>query len=390
MKSKNILSMGQLMRQAGVVIVFLFFIIAILIDIQPFLDGKNDLMDFGSFYASGLKIWNGENPYDPNSEYIFEIDFPQVGAGGKMMNLNPPISVVLFRPLSQFDPHRSLIVWQVMSAILYAGIIFVLTATYKQTVPLTIFLWTFTLAGFWHTLVLGQIYILLLLFTVLGWIFLRGGKYILAGIAIGLVVALKPNFILWPIFLLFSGYYVTFFVSLLSSLIVSVIPLLFYGTHIYAQWLEASALHPETLIMPGNNSILGLTTRFSSIPLGIVISIILVVILLILSKRKISNHMEKSEYVSALGIMASLLASPISWTGYTMLLLPIFFSLKKWTIPAIVSAAILAIPFAIVLQLFQTSFVNFVLFGWLYGWGLILLVGDVVAKTIMTSSIQTN
>jgi hypothetical protein len=116
----------------------------------------------------------------------------------------------------------------------------------------------------------------------------------------------------------------------------------------------------------------------------------LVVILLILSKRKISNHMEKSEYVSALGIMASLLASPISWTGYTMLLLPIFFSLKKWTIPAIVSAAILAIPFAIVLQLFQTSFVNFVLFGWLYGWGLILLVGDVVAKTIMTSSIQTN
>ncbi|MGZ9167077.1 MAG: hypothetical protein ACXW4U_18045, partial [Anaerolineales bacterium] len=114
------------------IIACLFFIVIITINILPFLDGKNDLMDFGSFYASGLKIQNGENPYDPNSEYIFEINFARVGAGGKMMNLNPPISVVLFRSLSQFDPHRSLILWQVTSAILYAGIIFLLTSTYRQ------------------------------------------------------------------------------------------------------------------------------------------------------------------------------------------------------------------------------------------------------------------
>lgn len=390
MKTNNILSVGRLKEKASVIIACLFFIVAIMINILPFLDGKNDLMDFGSFYASGLKIRNGENPYDPNSEYIFEINFSRVGAGGKMMNLNPPISVVLFRPLSWFDPHQSLIVWQVTSAILYTGIIFLLATTYKQNLRPGIFLWAFTLAGFWHTLVLGQIYILLLLFTVLGWIFLQRGKYIPAGIAIGLVVAIKPNFILWPIFLLFSGYYVTFFLSVLSGLIVSLIPVLFYGTRIYAQWLEASALHPETIIMPGNNSIMGLTTRFGSISTGIVISVILVLLLLILSKRKSSVNMEKPEYVSALGIIASLLASPISWTGYTILLLPIFFSLKRWTVPTIVSAAILSIPFAIVLQLFQTSFVNFVLFGWLYGWGILLLFGDVVANTMMTRSIQTN
>ena len=390
MKTNNILSVGRLKEKASVIIACLFFIVAITINILPFLDGKNDLMDFGSFYASGLKIRNGENPYDPNSEYIFEINFSRVGAGGKMMNLNPPISVVLFRPLSWFDPHQSLIVWQVTSAILYAGIMLLLVTTYKQNVKPIIFLWAFTLAGFWHTLVLGQIYILLLLFTVLGWIFLQRGQYIPAGIAIGLVVAIKPNFIIWPIFLLFSGYYVTFFISILSSLIVSLIPVLFYGTKIYAQWLEASALHPETIIMPGNNSILGLTTRFGSISTGIVISVILVLLLLILSKRKSSVNMEKPEYVSALGTIASLLASPISWTGYTILLLPIFFSLKRWTVPTIVSAAILSIPFAIVLQLFQTSFVNFVLFGWLYGWGILLLFGDVVANTMMTRSIQTN
>ena len=57
-------------------------------------------------------------------------------------------------------------------------------------------------------------------------------------------------------------------------------------------------------------------------------------------------------------------------------MLPVFFSLKKWTIPVTISAAILSIPFAIVLQLFQTSFINFVLFGWLYGWAILLLLGS--------------
>jgi len=385
MKTNNILSVGGLKEKASLITACLFFILAIAINILPFVDGKNDLMDFGSFYASGLKIQNSENPYDPNSEYIFEINFSRVGAGGKMMNLNPPISVVLFRFLSLVDPHQSLIVWQVISAILYIGIIFLLATTYKHNVGPVIFLWAFALAGFWHTLVLGQIYILLLLFTVLGWIFLQKGNYIPAGIAIGLLVAIKPNFILWPIFLLFSGYYVTFFMSILSSLIVSLIPVLFYGTRIYAQWLEASALHPETVIMPGNNSILGLTARFGSIPAGIIISLILVLILLILSKQKSSDSMEKPEYVSALGIIASLLASPISWTGYTILLLPIFFSLKKWTVPAMVSAAILTVPFQLVLQFFQTSFVSFVIFGWFYGWGILSLLAALVKNSMMTS-----
>ena len=385
MKTNNLLSVGGLKKKASFVTACLFFILAITINVLPFVDAKNDLMDFGSFYASGLKIQNSENPYDPNSEYIFEINFSRVGAGGKMMNLNPPISVVLFRFISLVDPHQSLIVWQVISAILYAGIVFLLATTYKQNVSPVIFLWAFSLAGFWHTLVLGQIYILLLLFTVLGWIFLQKGKYIPAGIAIGLVVAIKPNFIIWPIFLLFSGYYVTFLMSVLSSLIVSLIPVVFYGTKIYAQWLEASALHAETVIMPGNNSILGLTTRFGSISTGIVISIILVLILVILSKRKNPDNMEKPEYVSAMGIIASLLASPISWTGYTILLLPIFFSLKKWTVPAMISAAILTVPFQLVLQFFQTSFVSFVIFGWFYGWGILSLLAALVKNSMMTS-----
>jgi hypothetical protein len=51
---------------------------------------------------------------------------------------------------------------------------------------------------------------------------------------------------------------------------------------------------------------------------------------------------------------------------------------------------ILAIPFQLVLLFFQNSFTNFVLFGWLYGWGILALLAGVVANTMRTSSIQTS
>lgn len=364
--------------------------IVILINLVPFLDDSNALMDFGSFYASGIKSRNGENPYDPNSEYIFEINFSRVGAGGKMVNLNPPISIGIFDFISRFDPHRSLSIWQITSVILYAASILMLTFAYRQNMTPIKFIWAFTLAGFWHTIVLGQVYIVLLLFTVLGWIFLQRARYLIAGIAIGVVIAIKPNFVIWPIFLLLSGYYLTALISMAVSLLISFIPFLFYGLNIYAQWLEASALRQETLRMPGNNSFLGLAARFDAVTVGLVISGVVVLGLVVISRLKLHKWLEEFEYVSALGIIASLLASPISWTGYTVLLLPIFFSLQKWTIPVTIAAVILVIPFQIVLQLFQTSFANFVIFGWLYGWGILLLLGAVVKNTMSTRSIQTN
>ena len=375
----------------GYVLFFLILIVILIINLLPFFDSQDALMDFGSFYASGLKLQNGENPYDPNSEYIFEINFTEIQAGGKMVNLNPPISVVLFRMLSQFEPHRALAIWQIISALLYAGSILLLGIHYRSHLSLPRFVWAFMLAGFWHTIILGQIYILLLAFAVIGWIALQRRQFLLAGVMIGLLIAVKPNFAIWSLFLLVAGYAVTFVASLATALLISFIPLVFYGSKIYMQWLDASALSRETLIMPGNNSILGLTSRFgdSSMLIGIALSAVLVVVLLVLLKRSGINELEPPEQASALGILASILASPISWTGYTILLLPIFFSLRRWSLPVVVSAAILSVPFAIVLQLHQTSFLNFVIFGWLYGWAILLLFIDRIRTMMLAVPVQT-
>ena len=383
-------SLRKSKKTAGQVVVFFFFIAVLMLNVFPFLDGQQELLDFGSFYASGLQIQNGENPYSPDSKFVLEINYPRVGAGGKMVNLNPPISAIIFGVISQFDPDQSLRIWQVASAVLFTGLMFFLTAVYRKNTTTTKFIWAFTIAGFWQTLILGQIYIFLLLFIVLGWVFIQRKRYILGGIAIGLVVALKPNFIIWPIFLLVSGYSVTFLASALISLLISLIPLLSYGIKIYQQWLEASSLRREALILPGNSSIVGLTARLNDLTVGIVIDVILVCALLYLSKQRKSTKMGHSEYVSALGIIAAILASPISWAGYTIFLLPILFSMKKWNYLVIISAAILSFPFIILLTLWQTSFPNFVIFGWFYGWGILSLLAGVVKNTIMTSNIQTN
>ncbi len=280
--------------------------------------------------------------------------------------------------------------WRIFSALLYIASIFLLANVYRPNLSPVKLTWAFLLAGFWHTLQLGQIYTVLLFFTTLGWVFLLKKKYVLAGVAIGLVAAIKPNFLLWPLFLLFSGYTATFLVSILTGLLVSLIPILLHGTAIYLQWLEASDLQQATLIMPGNNSILGLLARVDFVYVGVVISILVVIGLLAISRLRFSKTMERFEYVSALGIIASLLASPIAWTGYTILLLPIYFSLPRWNPAVIISAVILMIPFQVVLRLFQTSDFNFVVFGWLYGWAIIFLSAAVVANTMMTKSIQTN
>lgn len=376
--------------KATLFIVVIASVASLLINLLPFVDGRNDLLDFGSFYAAGVKLANGENPYDPNSEYIFEINFDRFGAGGRMANLNPPISVLLFQMLPEFEPLTAMVTWQIVSIVLYAVSVLLLVEAYRPYISPSRFIWAFVLAGFWHTIVLGQIYIPLLLFTVLAWVWLKSGRYWLAGIVMGLLVAIKPNFVIWPLMLFFSGYMIAAVTCILTGIAISSIPLLIWGTEIYRQWFGASALRPETLIMPGNSSMVGLTARFDSVTAGVLLSALLILALFYLVRYRSMANLHQMEYISALSIIVSLLVSPISWAGYTILLLPIFFSLRTWTVPVIVSALILAVPFQIVLQMFQRSEFSFVFFGWLYGWGILLLLGEFVRKSMMTSSIQTN
>jgi len=81
--------------------------------------------------------------------------------------------------------------------------------------------------------------------------------------------------------------------------------------------------------------------------------------------------------VSAVAIIASLLAGPITWGGYTILLLPIFFAAGiRRTWPA---AILLSVPFWWIVDNAPGSQLHFFLVGSIYGFGILALAAGVAA-----------
>jgi hypothetical protein len=249
------------------------------------------------------------------------------------------------------------------------AIIFLKKATAANKSYLII-LWSISLAGFWHTIQLGQIYTILFLALTLTLLFEKRGSYLIAGILAGFIVALKPNFLIWILLLAANRKWKIAIPASISFVALSAIPAIIFGPEIYLQWINASSLDERILGLPGNNSLPGLTTRLGFTEIGFYLGGLLVVMysILIFNKRGVLKDNEVYE----LGIILSLLCSPISWTGYTILLVPAYFYRKDWSLISILSASILVVPFVFPLFLFDNSQQNFVFWGWFYGWAILL------------------
>lgn len=361
----------------------IFLLASYYINITAVIGSWNKLMDFGSFIAAGQLSLLEINPYIDKSPLIFSVTFSNINHSGVAPNLNPPISVLIFEQLSFFSPLVTTQIWRGLSSLFYifAFIIFLKNRDSTNPVFLSRALWMFGLAGFWHTIELGQIYTLLLLLSVGIFTYTKKKLSFPAGLLLGLLIAVKPNFIFWAMALLAAGYIKIFIIAGLTALIVSLIPIYVYGIKIYEQWFEASKIFTQNLLVfPGNNSFQGLTARFDAAATGIFLSVILVAIFLFIIKKQ----KPAIQTIHTLSIIISLLISPIAWTGYTILLLPYFMSLKKWDITHHLVASIFMVPFYIILIYFDASFFNFVFLGWFYGWGLILLLIKETRNIILT------
>lgn len=334
--------------------------------------GLNSLLDFGSFIASGQLANQGKNPYSTTSPLIFSVEFQKLKHSGIAPNLNPPISVLLFQLIADVPVIYSVQFWRILSLAFYIFSLYLLLNQHKASSPFPIWkiAWALTLAGFWHTLELGQIYTFLLLLVAGVFIQTKNGDSISAGIFLGIVIAFKPNFIFWAIALAAAGHWGIFAAAGVVATTISAIPLYFYGFKIYQQWLEATNLFtPDLLIFPGNNSLLGLAAHFNAPKAGLIISTGLLIATLIIIRRRKPVLFK----IHSISLVISLLISPIAWTGYTILTLPIFFSSHKWDVNMWIAACFFAIPFSFVLIFFEGSLFNFTFWGWLYGWGILSL-----------------
>ncbi|WKZ34320.1 MAG: glycosyltransferase family 87 protein [Anaerolineales bacterium] len=327
---------------------------------------RNELADFGSFIASGIELKAGNNPYGTSSPLIFEAYFPRVQSGGKLPNLNPPITLLVFESLADSDPLRAINLWRILSSLVYAISVLVLSNQYKPS-ALRI-LWAFSLAGFWHTTGLGQIYTPLLLLVSLIWINSLRKNQLYAGIFLGLLISIKPNFAIWLLLLAIAGNWAALKASVATIAITGLIPLTRMPPTVYLQWLEAANVDNKILSMPGNSSLIGLTSRIGHPEIGMGLAVLLILITIFLIHRARINKQEiPSEVVNSAGVLLCLLASPISWAGYTILALPIFFSLKKWGLSTSIAAAMLTVPFNFIMHFYYLGSINFIFWGWWYG-----------------------
>lgn len=334
----------------------------------------NELSDFGSFMASARLAENGENPYSIDSPLIHNIQTQDVNQTLPSPNLNPPISILLFQFFSKLPPLKTVSAWRLAAVAQYAIVLVLLAMAYpKQLTPLRL-LWALNLAGIWNTLALGQIYTSLLLLASAAWLLMEKGYFKLAGFPLGIIIAFKPNFAFWVLLLGTARYFTVFISSAIAAAALWILPYLIFGLQIYEQWLAALSEYPSRgLLIAGNSSIQSLSARFGSFTPGSIFALLLVGISLYLGFVK----KDSLRSINSLGIISSILISPFAWPGYTMMSLPIFISRPHWNRQFTLAAFFLMFPYLIVMYFLRESLFTSVFFGWIYGWGLLLVLADI-------------
>ena len=143
--------------------------------------------DFDTFRASAVALVQGGDIYDTPA---------------KLRNLNPPLLAVLLTPFALLDALPAYRLFTVLTLLLVVGAVLVVARELRLTARVTTAVVLVVLASspLHGTLLLGQIYGLLLVGLVAGWVAERRGHPLLAAACYGVTVALKPS--LAPLLLL--------------------------------------------------------------------------------------------------------------------------------------------------------------------------------------------
>jgi hypothetical protein len=332
------------------------------------LGAQRELGDFGSFVAASQLLAAGRDPYSSDHPLIAHLTFSSTGASGTLVNLNPPVSLLLFAGLAQVPADSTRTGWQILSVLLTAVSIAALMVSYPRLASPSRAAWALSLAGFWQLLVSGQVYALVLALSTSAWLSLRARRRLPAAVLVGILVALKPNFVVWPLMLAASGALSTAALALVVAAAVSVLPVLVYGTAVYGSWIRAT-VSSAGVAFPGNGSLVALGSYLRAPALGVLAAVGLLVALLVLARVRRFSTLD----ASSLGLIASLLCAPLSWAGYTLALLPVFLS-RGWDRLTMYSAGLLCFPIALVLLRAPPLVLFRVGVAWVYGWATLLLL----------------
>lgn len=271
--------------------------------------------DFDTFWNSARAFREGGDLYH---------------AGARLLNLNPPLWTLIVYPLSFLDTLEAYRV--------FIGLTVAVMVAYLSWMASELRLgggWAVVATGmllvsspFLATLALGQIYAFLTLGLVAAWVFDRREKPVASGVALGLVIAVKPSLLpllLWPLVrrrwgtvlaALVSGGVATLFAAVVAGFGTTFEWMrLLLDSPLNAYWDNASLPAAAARLFTDNEYARPLALLPGAVPAAYIVGISVVALTAWLARR------DPSMGLWAL-VAASLIASPIAWHNYLMLLAP--------------------------------------------------------------------
>ena len=272
-------------------------------------------MDFDSFWRSARAMLEGQDIYD---------------TGVELVNLNPPVWTVLISPLGLLEPLTAYRVFVLISLVVAVGY---LAWTVEElrlrpgwtAVGVAMLLLSSPLLS---TLALGQVYPVLALGLVAAWVADRRERQEVSGAALGLVVALKPSLLpvlLWP---LVRRRWRAFVAALVSGAVVTLVGVVVLGPgatldyvgvlrdrSVSAYWDNASLPAAAARLFTENPY----AQNVATLPWMVTVGYALGIAAIVFTAMRVRHGPEAGLWVL---VAASLLASPIAWHNYLVLLGP--------------------------------------------------------------------
>lgn len=273
-------------------------------------------VDFDTFWRSAAALVEGTGIYDTDA---------------KLHNLNPPILSLLLAPLGMLDSVLAYRIFVTLTVLMVAGSVFAAARELRIGRGWTALAVLSVLASspLHGTLALGQIYGVLLLGVTAGWIAERWGHPLLAAVAYGVTVAIKPS--LAPLLLLplVQRRWPAFGAGLGAAALATLAGMAAAGFSTGPQWLRMALTEPVATVLD-NAALPGMAIRWGLPSLvGTLVGVTLLVgTLLLFAVRTHRYGIDPSRGTDPAGIApwavlaTGLLAAPISWHNYLILLWP--------------------------------------------------------------------
>jgi len=290
---------------------------------------------YGTYWESGNAAIHGLNPYAAYPE-TGKVDYSFYGghAATPDFNLNPPILLPYFQLLAHLTISRFIVLQIFISALWFAAATLLIGHGLQGRQAICL-LASVMVIGAIST---GQIYGLLFFLSTLAWKFHKRGWALQCAACIGLLVAIKPTFLFWPVILFFAGYRRSAMLSVTASTLFSAAPLLLYGPEVYREWIAALA-HDPHWIDRRNIALMPFFTRLGHTTIGVTVAAVVAAALLAYAWK----YRPSFDAASGIGITAGILCAPLGWCAYVLIVAP-FFVARRWNWLDTLAASIFFIP----------------------------------------------